>query len=421
MRPNGGSSTAGAYIYNDTYNTTSSTFRWTLTPTAVNTDAIIYSNGVADDHASRVVEQGMTCSLAQMNIEAAFVCAHKITQTVSVWRSSNEAVATVDPYTGAVTAKDCGRTAITATYTLDGTIYLASFMVVVPAFPLSGYELDYEPEIWNEAYVGNELYVKDYTNCYAYILNNQFDPSGTDFGCNSVYDPISEQQKQQPGDFYNAHRGNGEFVSFNCYDEETIIDAVKKDFEAYNAIFGTSYIFEEMVDPHAPCPAGSYRVALVLYRGTDYHWYRQDSDGYWSHKQGLSDVTRLDAAGELIIDIENSDLGLYDELIGFFVVTPWNNLFEPSATASVGTTYTCYQTSNSATADTIAMHSTLAQLKIGMTMNEAIEIIGFIGKSIGNSTIIHEYCVDQGGTASIVYCLDASGVYRISEIIWGIL
>ena len=54
-------------------------------------------------------------------------------------------------------------------------------------------------------------------------------------------------------------------------------------------------------------------------------------------------------------------------------------------------------------------------------MNEAIEIIGFIGKSIGNSTIIHEYCVDQGGTASIVYCLDASGVYRISEIIWGIL
>lgn len=76
------------------------------------------------------------------------------------------------------------------------------------------------------------------------------------------------------------------------------------------------------------------------------------------------------------------------------------------------------QISNSATANTITTHSTLARLRIGMTMNEAIEIIGFVGKSIGNGTIIHEYCVDQSGTACIVYCLDTSGTYRISEIIW---
>lgn len=25
-------------------------------------------------------------------------------------------------------------------------------------------------------------------------------------------------------------------------------------------------------------------VALVIAPGIDYHWYKQDSDGYWSHK-----------------------------------------------------------------------------------------------------------------------------------------
>jgi hypothetical protein len=32
----------------------------------------------------------------------------------------------------------------------------------------------------------------------------------------------------------------------------------------------------------------------------DYHWYRQDADGDWSHKPGGTKVTRKDASGHRI-------------------------------------------------------------------------------------------------------------------------
>ena len=39
----------------------------------------------------------------------------------------------------------------------------------------------------------------------------------------------------------------------------------------------------------------------------DSHFYRQDSDGYWSHKPGKEEVRRTDASGKLITDPETAD------------------------------------------------------------------------------------------------------------------
>ena len=49
-------------------------------------------------------------------------------------------------------------------------------------------------------------------------------------------------------------------------------------------------------------PIGYSKIALVIDPMDDYHFYRQDPDGYWSHKPGSQPVTRLDADGVLIID-----------------------------------------------------------------------------------------------------------------------
>ena len=49
-------------------------------------------------------------------------------------------------------------------------------------------------------------------------------------------------------------------------------------------------------------PVGYSKIALVIDPMDDYHFYRQDPDGYWSHKPGSQPVTRLDADGVLIID-----------------------------------------------------------------------------------------------------------------------
>jgi hypothetical protein len=47
----------------------------------------------------------------------------------------------------------------------------------------------------------------------------------------------------------------------------------------------------------ARCPRGSSKIALVVHPGEDYHFYRQDADGMWSHKDGANKVKRFDAEG----------------------------------------------------------------------------------------------------------------------------
>ncbi len=52
----------------------------------------------------------------------------------------------------------------------------------------------------------------------------------------------------------------------------------------------------------------------------DYHWYRQDADGFWSHKNGEDPASRLDASGVAIKNPKNCDRGLYRHFIGWFHV-----------------------------------------------------------------------------------------------------
>ncbi|XP_078382118.1 uncharacterized protein LOC144664781 [Oculina patagonica] len=49
-------------------------------------------------------------------------------------------------------------------------------------------------------------------------------------------------------------------------------------------------------------PDQNHVVALVVAPGLDYHWYRLDKDGTWSHKPGQTPVTQLDYAGNTIND-----------------------------------------------------------------------------------------------------------------------
>jgi hypothetical protein len=73
----------------------------------------------------------------------------------------------------------------------------------------------------------------------------------------------------------------------------------------------------------AKCPAGKRKIALVADEDEDYHFYRQDSNGYWSHKPGATDVTHIDATGRPIYDPQIAsklypDSGLhYDQFCGY--------------------------------------------------------------------------------------------------------
>ena len=149
----------------------------------------------------------------------------------------------------------------------------------------------YEPERWNTSAVS------DSNNCYSYAMN---DPDGH---------PVPG--KPQPGE----HAGFG-------------IDqaAVNGD--------GSGVALAALADGLIPAPPaypsqkdGHYLVALVLDPGQDYHWYRQDNDGHWSHKPGNDSVTNVDASGNLIANPETADrdysgsYGInYTMFVGYFYV-----------------------------------------------------------------------------------------------------
>lgn len=73
---------------------------------------------------------------------------------------------------------------------------------------------------------------------------------------------------------------------------------------------------EPITDPYDP----SYKsaVALVVAPGEDFHWYRRDGFGTWSHKPGQTAATNLDNSGAQIYDPEYADRGPYTDFCGYF-------------------------------------------------------------------------------------------------------
>jgi len=73
------------------------------------------------------------------------------------------------------------------------------------------------------------------------------------------------------------------------------------------------------------CLGGLILVALALDLtpgDQDYHWWRRNSDGYWSHKPGGGAATDKDASHNLIIDPLLCNRGRYTTWGGYMVVTP---------------------------------------------------------------------------------------------------
>jgi hypothetical protein len=67
--------------------------------------------------------------------------------------------------------------------------------------------------------------------------------------------------------------------------------------------------------------AGYYSVALFFSHRDDYgfHWYRQDGDGTWSHKDGWRTVSNRDTEGRVILDPRQDSQSAYSILGGFFL------------------------------------------------------------------------------------------------------
>jgi hypothetical protein len=60
-------------------------------------------------------------------------------------------------------------------------------------------------------------------------------------------------------------------------------------------------------------------VALVIWPNADYHWYRQDNVGCWSHKPGSTAARNIDNSGHQISDPKTCDRGPYTVFCSYMV------------------------------------------------------------------------------------------------------
>lgn len=133
--------------------------------------------------------------------------------------------------------------------------------------PTSGSEPKFQPRKWN-----NEE-VQPNHNCYAYVLNTI----------------APRQGKPQPGYFSGFPPLEKE--DYNCL---SFYQRLKKDIPSlYLTTFGEK------------CKKGFYKGFIAIDpkdEDQDYHFYRQDKSGYWSHKPGRQEAVNYDSNGKKIIN-----------------------------------------------------------------------------------------------------------------------
>lgn len=86
---------------------------------------------------------------------------------------------------------------------------------------------------------------------------------------------------------------------------------------------GLEPLGESYPDPILNFKSGA---ALVVAPGFDYHWYRLDEAGTWTHKPGQTNATNLDNSGSVITDPRTANRGVYTQFCGFFRI--WSDISE---------------------------------------------------------------------------------------------
>jgi len=70
-------------------------------------------------------------------------------------------------------------------------------------------------------------------------------------------------------------------------------------------------------------PAKGHWIAMVVWPGVDFHFFRRDAEGWWSQKRGDTFVTNTYPNGSVVLDVEDpAILGAYNHFCGYFHVDP---------------------------------------------------------------------------------------------------
>ena len=180
-----------------------------------------------------------------------------------------------------------------------GRICIGNLKVYTPGIlRTNGYELDYNPDYWND-------YFKTTTVCYNYALDS------------TIYSYMTIGESYE-GNFdlysnieYYVEYDSNHLVYHNQLTNEEVVGFILIPLDSINTV----------------CPDGTYKVALFVDPiAFDYHWYRQNSDGTWSHKPSIDSVRDFDSNGSIIYNpllcSRQESSRNYTDYIGCYAVTP---------------------------------------------------------------------------------------------------
>tara|TARA_Y100000817_G_C16819458_1_gene528207 strand:+ start:812 stop:1375 length:564 start_codon:yes stop_codon:yes gene_type:complete len=158
--------------------------------------------------------------------------------------------------------------------------------------------------IYDKEYWDNLKDETNNTNCYSYAFNRM---------------EYNQERKLQPGEL-----SSGKFKEYTC---SNLLSKIKDD---HKEIYKTDNIDK--------IPCNYYKIALVIDNNgkhDDYHFYRKDNNGTWSHKQGTNKITNIDASGNKIFDPqyadrnydkEDNDKYNYNKFCGYFAI-PYKGMY----------------------------------------------------------------------------------------------
>ena len=162
-------------------------------------------------------------------------------------------------------------------------------------------ELKYEPNKWNQ-----DINIRKSHNCYSYALNI----------IESKRASICTKRRSVKKNYCLRRHPMGKMKQFDFHSCSDLISHVLEEFPKIKKVHKLT-----------PVPEGYYRVALFLLNRrdhhhlslNDFHFYRQDSNGFWSHKDGWRKVTNRDKKGKLITDPEILEKNNNNKLCAYFI------------------------------------------------------------------------------------------------------
>ena len=157
----------------------------------------------------------------------------------------------------------------------------------------------YDPGKWND-----NICIKKSHNCYAYALNI-IDRKNVKLCCQ--YLSISPNKDCRPIKPQLGIKSGTVAPKYTRANLEHMLLADNPNVRKFGS--------------NKACPLGFYRIMLFFTPdGNEYHFYRQDNDGKWSHKDGSQLATNKDAKFRIIRNPRTADRGKYTCYCGCFIV-----------------------------------------------------------------------------------------------------